>query len=411
MSATKRPPAWLMIGTGMLVVIVVLVFGRLAYGLILPPMRDDLGLSYQQAGNLGTVCALGYLALVMLAGAAAARWGGRLAVMLGVVLVTVGCVGLSLASNYWLLLALMTLLGFGTAFAYTPLVSLLAGWFPERRGAVIGMLNSGVGVGMLAAGALIPYMTETFSGNGWRLTWGIFAVSGVMAGAAVLAFLRNPPQPQGSGGQAPAPVNKAAVYRNRRVITVGLVYGIIGITYIVQAIFMFSFSLDAGISPLTAGRLAALMGVLSIVSAPLWGGLSDRIGRGNTLLLSMSLTLLGTLVPVLWPTLFGFAVHYVTLGLTVSGMFTAVLAASTDQVQPREAPLAVSYVTLFYAIGQLVGPAGAGLLIDWAGGFRSTFAISCLIMLGGVYLSWRIRGFRDAALAASATASQARPGA
>ncbi len=400
MPAPQRPPALPMIGTGMLIVIVTLVFARLAFGLILPPMRDDLGLSYQQVGNLGTMSALGYLALVMTAGVTAARWGGRRTVLLGVILVTLGCIGLSVATHYWLLLALMTLLGIGTAFSYTPLVSLLASWYPERRGAVIGALNAGVGVGMLVAGALIPFMTETFVPHGWRLSWAVFAACGVIAGAALLAFIHNPPPPPGAvDGQPLPPVNKGAVYRNRRVITVGLLYGIVGITYIVHTIFMFSFALDAGLSPLTAGRLTALMGVLSIFAGPLWGGLSDRTGRGNTLLLSTTLTLLGTLLPVLWPTLTGFVVHYLVLGVTVSGMFTSVLAAATDQVQPREAPLAVSYVTLFYAIGQLVGPGAAGLLIDWSGSFRVTFAISCVVMLAGVYLSWQVRSFRRPAAA------------
>src|SRR5690625_4097554 len=167
-SAKQRPPAWLMIGTGILVVVVALVFGRLTYGLILPPMRDGLGLSYQQAGTLGTITALGYVSLVMVAGSFASRFGGQLAVLLGVLLALTGFIGLSLASNYYLIMALMALLGCGTAFAYTPLVSVLATWFPERRGAVIGLLSSGVGIGMLSAGSLIPYLTEIFGPQGWR---------------------------------------------------------------------------------------------------------------------------------------------------------------------------------------------------------------------------------------------------
>lgn len=384
----------LTIGTGVLVTIVVLVFARLAYGLILPAMRTGLGLSYQQAGNLATVTALGYLCLVMAAGIAAARWGGRRTVILGVVLTTLGFVGLSVASHYVLLVVLMALLGFGTAFAYTPLVSLLVGWYPERRGAVIGMLNSGVGIGMLLAGWLIPYLNEARGVDGWRLAWALFAAGGGLATVAALAFLRDPPgQGRGAGRSLP-PVDKAAVYGNRRVIAVGILYGIVGLTYIAQAIFMYSFALEAGVSPLTAGRLAGLMGVLSIFSGAAWGWLSDRIGRGTVLVLSMALTLLGTAVPVVWPAPAGFAAHYLILGLTMSGLFTSVLAAATEHVGAREAPLAVSYVTFFFAVGQFAGPAVTGLLIDWGGGFRWAFAGSCAVMLAGLHVTWRIRGFR-----------------
>ena len=394
MELFKRPPAWIMIVTTMLVTLVVVVLARLAYGLILPFMREDLGLSYQQAGNLGTISALGYLCLVMLAGGYAARWGGRAAVLLGLALTTVGFIGLSLASHYLLLALFMVLLGFGTAFGYTPVISLIASWFPERRGAVIGMANSGVGIGILGTGTLVPYLSAAYGEDGWRLTWGVFAAVSALAIAAAFLFLRNPSHLATPGGKIPVPVDKSSVYRNRHVIIVGLLYGVIGITYIAQAIFMYSFALDAGVPALTAGRLAALMGILSIFSSPCWGWLSDRFSRGSSLVASVSLTLIGTLIPVIWPTLPGFAAHFIIVGCTISGMFTSVLAASAEHVKPNQAPLAMSYVTLFYAIGQFIGPAAAGLMIEQAGGFRAAFAASCVVMGFGVYLSWQLRTIR-----------------
>ncbi|OGB27717.1 MAG: MFS transporter [Burkholderiales bacterium RIFCSPLOWO2_02_FULL_57_36] len=395
MEMFKRPPAWIMIVTGMLVTLVVVVLARLAYGLILPFMRENLGLSYQQAGNLGTASALGYLCLVMLAGAYAARRGGRAAVLLGLALTTAGFIGLSFASHYWWLIVFMALLGFGTAFGYTPVISLLASWFPERRGAVIGMANSGVGVGILGTGTLVPYLSASYGADGWRITWAVFVAISALALAAAFLFLRNPPNLVNPGNETPTPIDKTSVYRNRHVITVGLLYGIIGITYIAQAIFMYSFALDSGVPALTAGRLAALMGILSIFSSPAWGWLSDRFGRGSSLVASVALTLVGTLIPVVWPTLPSFAAHFIIVGCTISGMFTSVLAASAEHVKPAQAPLAMSYVTLFYAIGQFIGPAAAGLMIEQAGGFRAAFAASCVVMGFGVYLSWKLRTFRQ----------------
>jgi MFS family permease len=386
-----RPPAWIMILSGMLVTLTAVALARLAYGLILPFMRAGLGISYQQAGNLGTASALGYLCFVMLAGMLAARRGARATVLLGTGLTTVGFAGLSMADHYGMMLLLMLLLGFGTAFAFTPVISLLASWFPARRGAVIGMTNSGIGIGMLCAGALVPYLNSAYEDMGWRLTWGVFAAVSATATVAAFAFLRDPPVHDAAAAHAQITANKSAVYRNRHVITVGLLYGIVGLTYITQAIFMYSFSLESGVPPLTAGRIAAIMGVLSIFASPAWGWISDRFGRALALTAAVSLTLGGTLIPVIWPTLPGFVLHYVILGCTVSGMFTSILAASSETVPPHQAPLAVSFVTLFYAAGQFIGPAVSGLIIEHAGGFRPAFAVSCLIMTVGVYLSWQLR--------------------
>lgn len=384
MKAPARADIFPMIAAGMLVTFVTVACARLAFGLILPFMREDLGLSYQQSGNLGTAAALGYLCLVMVAGAFAARHGGRGAVLIGTLLTTAGFIGLTLVSGYALLFACMLLLGCGTAFAYTPVISLLAGCFPDRRGMAIGAINSGIGIGLLVASGLVPWLAQA-SHDGWRHAWAAFALFGALATAAAFFFLPR----QKSAGMSPGANPPASVSRNPRVKIVALLYGIVGMTYIAQSTFMYSYALDAGVPPLEAGRLAAMMGLLSIGAGPAWGSLSDRIGRARALTIAMSLCLAGTAIPLVWTAWPGFALHYLILGCTVSGMFTSILATAADAVPPQQAPRATSFVTLFYAIGQLIGPAVAGIIIDVAG-FRTAFAASCALMLAGVWLCRRL---------------------
>ncbi len=391
--ALSRRAAFAMVATGMLITLVAVALARLSFGLILPAMRSALGLSYEQAGHLGTATALGYLALVMVAGALASRRGGRVSILLGLIFALAGFVALSLASNYYLILALMTVLGFATAFAYTPLISLMAGWFPQRRGLVIGLLNSGVGAGMMSAGWGVPYLSTSYA-SGWRWVWAAYAAVAAIALLAALLFLRNPP---GRDGPALARSNaaRATVFYNPYVVIVGIVYGIVGMTYIVQAIFMYSFSLEAGITPSTAGRIAALLGLIGIFAAPVWGSASDTLGRATSLMLALALACIATLIPVLQPTLVGFTLQYVILGMSVTGMFTSALAASTERVDMHQAPQAVSYVTVFFACGQLIGPTAAGALIGATGSFRTTFAISSFFLFVGVLLSGYLLRSRD----------------
>lgn len=385
-----RPPNWAMIATGVLVVIVVLVFARLAYGLILPFMREGLKLDYQQAGNLGTASALGYLCLIMVSGIVAARWGGRMTIMIGVLLTTAGFCGLSVSSNYILMVCWMVLLGFGTAFSYTPTISLLVGWFPHRRAGVIGAANSGAGIGMLLVGSLVPYLNEVFSGIGWRVTWAVFAVAGFLTALAVFYLLPNAPETGVTAAKQERSGN-GAIYRNRHVIRIGLLYAIMGSTYVVQAIFMYSYALSAGLSAIAAGRLAAMSGILSIFSGPVCGWLADRFGRRAVIQALVLADLVGTALPVLWPSLAGFALYYFIIGLAMSGLFTVVLAAATEAVPSRDAPVAVSYVTLFYAVAQLVCPAIAGLVIETAGGFRPVFAGNVALLVLALYLSLQLK--------------------
>lgn len=392
MTQTNRPPLLLLITIGMLCTITLVVFARLAYGLVMPGMLTGLGLDYGEGANLGTVTALGYLAMLMVAGVFASRYGSKQAIFIGLCFAALGFTGLALSDNYWLSMAMMALLGFGTAFGYTPLISLLGSWYPEKRGAVIGFANGGVGLGLFLAGVLVPWLTTTWPDHGWRMVWAVFGAAAVFAGVVVALFLRNPPWGGGSGGAAdPVPAVRAGVYRNAHVINVGLIYGIVGLTYIVQTIFMYSFALESGIPSLIAGRLAAAMGLLGLIAGPLWGWISDRLGRSNALVLSMGFCSAAMALPVISPVLSAFTVHYIIMGLCVSGLFTSVLAASTETVHPRLAPVAVSFVTLFFAVGQLIGPAVAGVVVESWGGFSRAFAITSLLMAFGVILCWYSR--------------------
>lgn len=385
-----RPPIALLSALGILCTLVTVVFARLAYGLVLPAMREDLGLSYAQAANLGTVTAMGYLSLLLYAGVFAGRFGGKRAIMTGLGLAATGFLLLSQASGYsWLLLA-MVLLGFGTAFTFTPLISLLGTWYPDRRGTVIGFANSGVGLGILISGALVPALTSAAGTSAWRLVWGIFFISAVLTLLLIAVLLREPPRHSES---VSVRHGLASVYRNRHVMVIGAVYGIVGATYIVQTLFMYSFALESGVHALTAGRLVAVMGLLSVFAGPAWGWAADRIGHANALLICMLLSCIATVLPVLQAETAMFILHYVLMGASVSGLFTSILAASTSTVKPQHAAMAVSFVTVFFALGQLLGPAAAGLLIDWQQDFRLTFSLSSLLLIIGAFLGRYSRKF------------------
>ena len=59
-----------------------------------------------------------------------------------------------------------------------------------------------------------------------------------------------------------------------------------GISYIIYVTFFGAYLInEMYLTTETTGLLWALVGGLSLFSGPLWGHISDRIGRGNTLAL------------------------------------------------------------------------------------------------------------------------------
>lgn len=389
----SRPNMALTVLCGTLTSLVVIGFARLAYGIILPSMRIDLGLTYQQAGMLSTVTALCYVCFVLAGGLAATRWGAKASILFGMLTVAVGFVGLIFASSFWLIVILMGLLGFGTAFAFAPMVALLATWFPDKRGLVIGCMTSGVGIGILVAGLLVPFLLTVFGEQGWRVSWGLFASIALFVAAMIGLFVRNPPQAKASANTRIHSGEKWLIYRNPRMLIVSSTYGIIGLGYIVQTVFMVSFMVESGYSESIAGRYVALMGLLSIAAGPLWGWVSDFWGRGNALALSIFLVIVAMGLPLVGQALPYFFFHFVVMGVSINGLFAMIQTSATEQVAPRYIPVAFSFATLFFAVGQFFGPAIAGWLIERTGGFTAAFGFTLIVLTVGFGLTLLIRRF------------------
>lgn len=270
MGINEKNRLWIYAIIGMLTTVVVLSFARLSYGVILPFMKDGLQISYKEAGYLGTVTSFGYLSTLIFAGILASKWGGKRTVLLGISLVTMGLIGLTFTPSYWVTMIFMLLLGVGTSFTYTPFISLLVGWFPTKKGLVIGFATSGSGIGILFSGMLVPFLGSINSEIGWRFAWGIFAIISLGVLTVTYLIIKNPPSvlPSKYSAKQTPPME---IYKNRKVIHVGLIYGIIGVTYIIQMIFIMSYMVDSGISSKLAGQLIAINGILSIFSGPIWG--------------------------------------------------------------------------------------------------------------------------------------------
>lgn len=404
----NRPNMVITVLCGTLTSLVVIGLARLAYGVILPSMRIDLGFSYQQAGLLSTITALSYVCFVLAGGLAASRWGAKSSILFGMITVMAGFTGLVVVSNFWLIAILMGLLGIGAAFSFAPMVALLAAWFPDHRGLVIGCMSSGVGIGILVTGLLVPFLFTTFGELGWRVSWGVFAGIALAAAITISLFVKNPPQKAATvDGQLPSD-EKWRIYRNPRVLIVATTYGTIGLGYIVQTVFMVSFMVENGYSESIAGRLVAMSGLLSIAAGPLWGWVSDSWGRGNALAISIALVIVGMTLPLLGQTLPHFFLHYLVMGVSINGVFAMIQTSATDQVAPRYIPIAFSFATLFFAVGQFLGPAIAGWLIGTTAGFTAAFSFTVLVLTIGFGLTLLIRRFPKTLAVGEPTVSYAR---
>ncbi|MEH6949442.1 YbfB/YjiJ family MFS transporter [Bacillus sp. JJ634] len=381
---------WWYAFASMMVTISTLGFARMSFGILMPFMKENLSLTYEQAGMLGTATSIGYLGMVLFAGILASKWGSKRLVVWGTFLVAIGLLCLSWVTSFISCLVAMAMIGVGTAFTYTPLVNIVVGWFPKQRGMMIGFLVSGLGLGTLISSTLIPFFTTWFSESGWRYLWLLYGILSLVVVLVAQAILRDPPIPLRKKGQRDDSLVRE-VYLHKGVLLVAIIYGLIGFAYLIPQSFLFSYFLESNVDRYSAGRIMAFGGIMSIFSGPLWGTISDRIGRKKSLLITLFLGAGSMLIPILFPIQIGFVVSQFLWGVTVVGMLSLIQALSTEQIHHSYAPIALGYTTVFFAVGQLAGPGLSGWMIDHIGGIPSALLLCCGLLFTAFILATQLQ--------------------
>jgi len=297
------------------------------------------------------------------------------------------------------------LTGVGSGASNVPAMGLLAAWFAsKRRGMATGIGVAGSSLALITVGPLAPGVLEAYGQSGWRVCWLLFGMAAMALAVVACVFLRNRPadlglRPLGADPKEPipAPVNGAAglhwgsVYRSRLVWHIGLVYVANGFSYIIyMTFFVKGLIADGGYTAQQAGRLFMTMGWFSLFCGLLWGSLSDTIGRKHALTIVYLIHTAAFSLFYLWPTPAGFTLSAILFGFTAWSIPAIMAATCGDVLGPRLAPAGLGFITLFFGIGQALGPSVAGAIGDAADSLLPSFllagGVAFLGALGAVFL-------------------------
>jgi MFS family permease len=399
-SVSKIPHyGWVIMATGVAVLFACLGLGRFALGMLLPAMGVSLGLSYFQMGLISTANFIGYMLSVAIAGSISARIGARRAIAGGLVVVAVSLLLISRCSGFGQILALYWVTGIGSGIANVSLIGLIGFWFLQSiRGRAAGTMIAGNGLAMIFSGIYVPYVNAAFGPQGWRLGWWTMGLMVLMVAGVAALLIRNKPADKGllpMGATPAAPVTKSGdrPLQDRRsrwktLIHLGVIYSLFGATYVVFATFIVIMLINEnGYAEAVAGIFWAGVGGLSIFSGPLFGWLSDKLGRKAAIIAVFSLfTLAYALVAVGLPAPWLY-LSIALYGLSVWSVPTIMAATMGDYMGPAQAAQAFGLITLFFSVGQISGPVAAGYLADAFGTFRVAFWMCAVLTAMAVVLA------------------------
>ncbi len=385
---------WIVLLTGFIGVMGALGFGRFAYTPILPSMKEALALTYAQMGWIGTGNFVGYLTFSLVGGYMATRISPRLVISAGLVLVAASLILTGLSRSFEFALIMRTLTGIGSAGSNVPIMALASAWFAAtRRGMAAGVLVSGSSVALLFLGFLIPYLLQVFAGGGWRVCWFLLGCFTLAIAALNYFVLRDSPeeknlQPIGSTlppPSSPATFSWSRVYASRPLWHLAGIFFAFGFSYIIYMQFFSAYLVnEAKISPEKAGRYLMLLGILSVFCGPIWGAVSDFIGRKYGLALVFLTQGTSYLIFGLIQSGPGYLLSTILFGLTAWSIPSIITAAVGDVTGARLAPAALGFTVLFMGLGQALAPPIAGQIADLTGSFTPAFLLSAAVAFAGM---------------------------
>ena len=370
---------------------------RFAYGLLLPPMRDDLGWSYTLAGAMNTANAVGYLVGALAMSWLLRRMSPLRVLMAGALVATLFMAASGFFTGAGALMLQRGLAGVASALVFSTgglLAARLGARQPRRSGFLLGLYYGGTGLGIVVSALVVPLMLEAAQGraHAWAWAWWVLALVCALA-TALLAWPARVLALHEAAGPAPAagPVLPPRVFRLRDFAFGLLGYAGFGVGYIGYMTFVIALLREQGAGPGAVTAFYALLGLAVVASSRIWAGLLDRHRNGRALALLNALLGVAAILPALtsaWPLL-------LASGLLFGGVFLSVVASTTALVRhnlpPSQWAAGISAFTVVFAAGQIVGPTVVGLIADGPGGLARGLVFSAAALWFGAALALRQR--------------------
>ncbi len=423
--------AWYVVGVLMFAYVVSFV-DRLILGLLVQPIKADLGITDTQVGLLaGIGFALFYTVMGVPLARLADRSSRKWLIVCGVSLWSAATAASAFADSFTGLLVARIGVGVGEATLTPAATSMIADYFHRDRVArALGVYSTGVylgaGVALLAGSLVVQAVSgggeRSFAGfgpfNTWQLAFLLAALPGVLV-AALMLTVREPPRTEHAGGAA-AQARSAPSLRDllqflrahRRLLAAHCIgYGALGTAvtaWLVWAPEMLrrSFGVPIGQAALVYGALLVSLGTAGPFLGGWWAQRAAARGHADAeIRVSMIATLLLSPLVIAAPLMPSIAITAVMLAPVV--LLLAVpqgLAAAVLQlIAPNRlrGQVLSSFMLVAVLLAYLIGPTAVPLIAKWIFGsdqeLDRALSLLCgvLIPVAALALSVARRPYRE----------------
>lgn len=367
---------------------------RVAWSSVAAPVGQSIGIAVSMLGAFVTAFYFGYVAANAIGGLVTDALGGRRTLALALLPLGIAtfCFGeVRTLSGGILIQAIM---GLAAGADYSAGVKIITAWFDKDRGRAMGIYVTATSLAVVAANFFVPRISAAY---GWSSAFHILGVGTcVWALVAILLVRDAPPRIQ---PQKPRTADLVALIRNRNLILLAVAGGcawwaVVGFSAWGNALM----TKEHGVSPVTAGSIAACVGVGAAIAKPVMGWVSDLVKGRRKYLMSGTLLCYSILL-VVFSTLNSVTQLYIlapVLGVVAFGYIPILMAQVTECSGKKAAGAAAGMTNAVWQLGSALSPMVVGQVYSYTHSLSSAMvtlavgpllaAVIVLFIGGGAYV-------------------------
>ena len=314
---------------------------------------------------------IGFLAMAltsMVWGALSDRFGPRVVVLAGSVVLAASLVLASRAASlFQFQLIFGGLVGSAAAAIFAPMMACVTGWFDTQRSLAVSLVSAGMG---MAPMTMSPFVAWLASRHDWRAT--LLIVAAVAAATMIPAALlvrrapalekRDPaipgkkePQPEATLGQ---------VVRSPLFVLLLLTNFFCCATHSGPIFHTVSYAISCGIPLVAAVTIYSVEGLAGLGGRVVFGVLGDRFGAKKVLVSGLLLQALGALAYYFVQQLAAFYAAAAVFGFIYAGVMPLYAVIARENFPLRMMGTVIGGTAMAGSLGMATGPLVGGLIYD-----------------------------------------------
>ncbi|QND44839.1 MFS transporter (plasmid) [Rhizobium lusitanum] len=322
-------------------------------------------------------------------GAASDRFGPRIVVLIGAVLLGLALVLASRATS--LLQFQLTygiLVGLAASAFFAPMIAATTAWFDTNRSLAVSLVSAGMGVAPMTISPLARWLISAYDWQTAMMLIGILAWI-LLVPAALL--VRSPPMmvadnPSVAAAEGPS-VPLGQIFRSPQFLVLGGTFFACCAAHSGPIFHMVSYATICGVAPMAAVSIYSVEGLAGLGGRLLYGTLADRIGVKPVLVAGLLVQAAALAAYLLVSQLGEFYALAVIFGSAYGGVMPLYAVLAREYFGPRVIGTVFGAATMLSSIGMAFGPLAGGWIFDTFGNYSWLFIGSSMVGLGAVAIA------------------------